>query len=882
MTGQRIVDTFFPLVKGGTAAVPGPFGSGKCITGDTKILVDNQLRRIKDIFESAVGEIESESEYETLIRLSKPSLVHTFNGKKIAMAHATHVYKGKSSRLVELCTRSGRKVRLTPSHKLFSLDEELNVAEKEAENLKKGDFVISPRKIDLHSDYIEVPIDFDCRIADKETVGKMCKAISDYIKRYKITKKELAKLMEVSYDVLIGYYTGRNLPTLSFLRKFENLTQTKIEFTLVKTERLSTPIKVPKYLTEELGEFFGFLMSDGMIRGRQTVIFFNKNKKLRERVAYLFKKLFNLDSKEVWARTVESVQVHSKPLANLLISLGYPKEKKSRKVVPPEILLLSPESVIKAFLIAYISGDGSVMDEEIEISTASIEMKDHICYLLLRLGVLFRARDRQLNGRTYHRISITAREAIKMHPYYNRESYFNSTDIVPMTSALFKKLLGDVKPFALEKEGISTAGYYVNQNLTVKTFQKMIHKLQMSSLQDFSQALDYVFCDEITEVTIIDGEYDVYDLTVPETHNFVGGDMPMILHNTVIQHQLARWSDAEIVVYIGCGERGNEMTDVLDEFPHLIDVKTGLPLMERTVLIANTSNMPVAAREASVYTGMTIAEYFRDQGLNVSLMADSTSRWAEAMREISSRLEEMPGEEGYPAYLASRLSEFYERAGIVICIGNDSDRIGSITAIGAVSPPGGDFSEPVTQNTLRLVKVFWALDARLAQRRHFPSINWLESYSLYVESISPWLSKNVASDWVELRAKALDILYREASLQEIVQLVGADALPEKERIILEVARVIREGFLQQSAFHQVDSYCSMKKQYDMLKTIIKFYETAEQVVEKGVPVNSIVNMNSRINISKLGFIHEEHFKEDLDRITKGMHQEFEKLLGGAK
>ncbi len=349
---------------------------------------------------------------------------------------------------------------------------------------------------------------------------------------------------------------------------------------------------------------------------------------------------------------------------------------------------------------------------------------------------------------------------------------------------------------------------------------------------------------------------------------------------SVIQHQIAKWSDAEIVVYIGCGERGNEMTDVLDEFPHLIDVRTGMPLMERTVLIANTSNMPVAAREASVYTGMTIAEYFRDQGFDVSLMADSTSRWAEAMREISSRLEEMPGEEGYPAYLASRLSEFYERSGRVSCLGSDSERTGSVTAIGAVSPPGGDFSEPVTQNTLRLVKVFWALDAKLAQRRHFPSINWLESYSLYVESISPWASKNIASDWMELRAKALDILYREASLQEVVQLVGADALPEKERIILEVARVIREGFLQQSAFHEIDSYCSMKKQHEMLKAIIKFYETAQQATDKGVPANSIVNMNSKTNISKLGFIHEEHFDEDMKKIIKGMDQEFERLVGG--
>ncbi len=351
---------------------------------------------------------------------------------------------------------------------------------------------------------------------------------------------------------------------------------------------------------------------------------------------------------------------------------------------------------------------------------------------------------------------------------------------------------------------------------------------------------------------------------------------------TVVQHQLAKWSDAEIVVYVGCGERGNEMTDVLVEFPHLVDPKTGNPLMERTVLIANTSNMPVAAREASVYTGMTIAEYFRDQGYNVSLMADSTSRWAEAMREISSRLEEMPGEEGYPAYLAARLSEFYERAGRMICLSSDGERIGSVTAIGAVSPPGGDFSEPVTQNTLRFVKVFWALDAKLAQRRHFPSINWLESYSLYAENLGTWFSKNIHPDWIELRLKAMEILQREAALQEIVQLVGSDALPEKERIILEVARMIREGFLQQSAFHDVDTYCSLKKQYQMMHMMIKFYEMAQNAIESGATANSISNMKSKVSISKSGLLPEDEFEMNMKKIIELAEDEFNKLIGGAK
>ena len=290
---------------------------------------------------------------------------------------------------------------------------------------------------------------------------------------------------------------------------------------------------------------------------------------------------------------------------------------------------------------------------------------------------------------------------------------------------------------------------------------------------------------------------------------------------TVTQQQLAKWSDAEIVVYIGCGERGNEMTEVLTEFPHLEDPKSGKPLMERTVLIANTSNMPVAAREASVYTGITIAEYFRDMGYDVSLMADSTSRWAEAMREISSRLEEMPGEEGYPAYLAARLSEFYERAGLVTTLNGAR---GSVSVIGAVSPPGGDFSEPVTQNTLRIVKVFWALDAKLSQRRHFPAINWLNSYSLYLEALHDYYDKEVSPEWNKIRSWAMEVLQKEAELQEIVQLVGSDALPESEQVTIEVARMIREIFLQQNAYDSVDTFCDMKKQYDMMKSIKTYAE----------------------------------------------------------
>ena len=345
---------------------------------------------------------------------------------------------------------------------------------------------------------------------------------------------------------------------------------------------------------------------------------------------------------------------------------------------------------------------------------------------------------------------------------------------------------------------------------------------------------------------------------------------------TVTQQQLAKWSDAEIVVYIGCGERGNEMTEVLTEFPHLEDPKSGKPLMERTVLIANTSNMPVAAREASVYTGVTIAEYFRDMGYDVSLMADSTSRWAEAMREISSRLEEMPGEEGYPAYLAARLSEFYERAGLVETLNGKS---GSVSVIGAVSPPGGDFSEPVTQNTLRIVKVFWALDAKLSQRRHFPAINWLNSYSLYLEALHDYYDKEVSPEWNKLRSWAMEILQKEAELQEIVQLVGSDALPESEQVTIEVARMIREIFLQQNAYDAVDTFCDMTKQYDMMKSIKIFAELAYAAQLAGVSPTQINGVKSKNELPQIKFIKD--YKPELAKIRKQMDDEFNTLRSAA-
>ncbi|WP_251545249.1 V-type ATP synthase subunit A [Pumilibacter intestinalis] len=337
---------------------------------------------------------------------------------------------------------------------------------------------------------------------------------------------------------------------------------------------------------------------------------------------------------------------------------------------------------------------------------------------------------------------------------------------------------------------------------------------------------------------------------------------------TVVQHQLAKWADADIIVYVGCGERGNEMTDVLNEFPNLLDPKTGQPLMKRTVLIANTSDMPVAAREASIYTGITIAEYFRDMGYNVAIMADSTSRWAEALREMSGRLEEMPGEEGYPAYLGSRLAEFYERAGIVKLLGSD-DRTGSVTAIGAVSPPGGDMSEPVSQATLRIVKVFWGLSASLAYKRHFPAIDWLTSYSLYSDRLAGWYADNVAPDYNTYRAAAMRVLQEEAQLDEIVRLVGVDALSPRDRLTMEAAKSIREDYLHQNAFHETDTYTSMTKQYKMLKLIIDYYRFGLEALEKSASLNDILSIAARDKIGRSKYVPESEI-ETLDKVFADM------------
>ena len=433
-------------------------------------------------------------------------------------------------------------------------------------------------------------------------------------------------------------------------------------------------------------------------------------------------------------------------------------------------------------------------------------------------------------------------------------------------------------PYGIEGKVVDIKIGEFNIDQTIATIETKNGKKEVCMLQKWPVRKGRPYYEKLSpEKPLITGQR-VIDTLFPIAKGGVAAvPGPFGSGKTVVQHQLAKWADADIIVYIGCGERGNEMTDVLNEFPELVDPRSGQPLMKRTVLIANTSDMPVAAREASIYTGITIAEYFRDMGYSVAIMADSTSRWAEALREMSGRLEEMPGEEGYPAYLSSRLAEFYERAGLVKVLGK-ANKEGSITAIGAVSPPGGDLSEPVSQSTLRIVKVFWGLSAQLAYKRHFPAIDWLTSYSLYSDRLGDWYTENVDEEWTALRAETMKILQEEASLDEIVRLVGMDALSPADRLTMETAKSIREDYLHQNAFHEVDTYASLKKQFKMLKLIIENDKLCRNALTKGVELEDLMLLPIKEKIGRSKYIEEKDLAS-FDELFKEMKQEIVSLEG---
>jgi V/A-type H+-transporting ATPase subunit A len=725
-----------------------------------------------------------------------------------------------------------------------------------------------PRDLPLEGDPEALELPPETRVADPAGREAVARRLREAAREEGISK--VSARLGISKDVYWNYALMRTAPPVPLAAKLGVSPQT------IRMAKASKSVRVSKSMTPELAEFLGLQLSDGTIKGGKVVEFYNNDAELRARYLLLLRDVFGLEGRERQDRTVVAVSVACRALVRMLEVWGVPTRRKSRTLSPPPALMASGKEALASFLRAYALGDGHFASEGLEIVTASGAMGSGLVYLFARLGIFARLTKKRVRDKPYYRVWVSPKEAARLFESYERPSYYDSYDVVPLSEEKVSGLRASLTTDGGDwRQALKNAAS--GQRMGRGNFRALRALISPSSplyewVGDMDTMLDCVLLDRVEEVRTWEEQTDVYDLTVEKTHNFVGGELPMILHNTVSGHQLSRWSDAKIVLYIGCGERGNEMTEVLRDFPELVDPHTGAPLMERTVLVANTSNMPVAAREASVYTGITMAEYYRDMGYHILLMADSTSRWAEAMREISSRLEEMPGEEGFPAYLSARLSEFYERAGRVTTLSGEE---GSISVVGAVSPAGGDFSEPVTQGTLRITKVFWALDTKLKERRHFPSVNWLTSYSLYAPSLEDWFRQNVNDAWPTIRAWAYRVLQEEAELEEIVRLVGADALPEDQQLTLEIARMIREYFLQQNAFHDVDTYSTLERQFALIEAIHRFSELGQRAQRLEVPVQEIVDLPSRALLARVKY--EEEFEKELKAAVSQMEEEFRAL-----
>ncbi len=899
LTGQRVIDTMFPIAMGGTAAVPGPFGSGKCITGDTPIaLATGEIKKIETIYHESFskGEVVYENKNETLIRLNAPLKLYSFYNGKVAESESRFIYKGKSDSVLKIKTRTGRMTKVTPVHKLFKLNESGEIKETPAKDLREGDYIVSIRKIkqETQEQKIDVYMLEDARTEDndiKENLKRMVKAARKQKLKINLDKRILQELTRNNMNPA---------PKLSWIKEiYSAFSASPPKISVVRGERYGKNIKIPEKMDEELSEFIGLYIAEGYIREEETVVFTNSDAVLLNRFLYLTKKLFGIDGRiERQKNKVTNAIINSVILSKFIKQLmngGYADTK-----YVPEFVLKADDKILSAFLKGYYLGDGSYYKGQIELSTASKRLQLELSYILTRLGIMHSLKTGKSLSKNY-RNRVFIRNLDELNRVYNvlkchDENYekiekiknyidskvysYTSIGIVPLSKSGIKSIYKKYSNYAkLKSNGIEISNYVgEEENFSANSFKRFVETISSSSgnekqlqyMNNLYGLLDFIYFDKITEIKKIKGPLDVYDFVTPEFgSNFVGGEGAMLLHNTVIQHQLAKWSDADVIVYVGCGERGNEMTEILTTFPELKDPKSGKPIMDRTILIANTSNMPVAAREASIYTGITLAEYYRDMGYSVAVMADSTSRWAEALRELSGRLEEMPGEEGYPAYLGRRIGEFYERSGRAKLL---SGKVGSATIIGAVSPPGGDISEPVSQNTLRVTRVFWALDASLANARHFPSINWLNSYSLYTDGLDEWYRKNIAEDWPELRNKALATLQKEAEINEIVQLVGYDALPESDKLILDVAKILREDYLQQNAYDDVDTYASSNKQYKMLKIINEIFDTEKAAIEKHVPMEKLQNPIIKETVARLRYTKEEEIDEKIKDIEKALEE----------
>ncbi|HDD26840.1 MAG TPA: V-type ATP synthase subunit A [Acidilobales archaeon] len=815
--------------------------------------------------------------------------------------------------MVRIKTASGRVIEVTPIHKLPIYNPDGYIEEREARDIAPGTYLVIPRKISIPAETPRIPIEelgkYDDVVSrDSEVNEKVRKVLRQmlsrglvdkivketglskltirgiiYSKQYSVPLKLIVAINRLSKDEVIGY------PTILGLR------------------RSKYSIRVPHYINCDIAELLGLIVSNGMVTHR-TIRFFSNNDMIRKRFNVLLEKAFGIRGKERVFNAVKSIEVNSALLARLFKLLGIPDKRKSRKVRVPLIIMRSPEEIIAAFIRGLYLGDGTFSKNTVEYMSGSKELITDLSYLLTRLGILYSVKFGKGKNRLYiSRIPeltkfyrVILREAPCIKNIENLKRYIGSRrqeqlsrEAIPISSKLLREVYRALSKRKLGARGINVGNYvYGYENPSRSGLLKLATTLGSISYQEqmkierlltvvsnLVNLLEHIALDKVEEVEVLRRHTTVYDLTVEDTHNFIGGLIPVIYHNTVTLQELTKWSYANVTIYIGCGERGNEMADALHSFLKLQDPRSGRPLIERAIFIANTSNMPVAAREASIYMGITIAEYFRDMGYDVLLVADSTSRWAEAMREISGRLEEMPGEEGFPAYLGSRIAEFYERTGRVIALG-DPERVGSVTVVGAVSPPGADFSEPVTQNTLRYIRTLLALDVALANRRHFPAINWLISYSLYVDEVADWWAKNVHPKWKEYRTKTMELLQREAELSEVVRLVGPDALPEPDKLVLEVAKMIREDFLFQSAYHPIDKHSPPERTMMMIEAILKFYEYAKKAVEHGYPVSEIRSLPIRYKIARMRDIPKEEFKKRMEELMKEIETTFIKLLSG--
>jgi len=895
LTGQRVIDFFFPLARGGKAAIPGGFGTGKCVLPRTPVLLaDGGVVAIDDLFrEVKGGEPDYSLDEEVFETGSKNIKVYAFDGEKFVKARVTHVYRGYTDRVVRIKTASGRVLEVTPSHKLPLFNPGGYIEFVEAVRLKPMDYIVVPREILIRTEkLVKTPLE---QLAEDDSVVSRDDVVNDIVRKIirslpgDVLSDICVKTGLSMEDVRSIAHSKGSIP-LKLIKHLHGMINGVGYPKYIGLREDGERIKVPEVFDNDLAEFLGLLLSRGLIKD-SGVVFNSDNPVLRERFSELAGKLFEVEVLEKRCEASVCVEIASRLLTMFLKTLGIPFNDLSGSIALNNILK-SPEEVVASFLRGYYLGSGRFTEYGLELYSVSKKMTSLLAYVLTRLGILYSIADDgyvlKITGLSDLNkfIQVISRNApsIKNIEWINELSSSmieEKRKVVEETSSS-QMVLGEhsssshvyVEMYSTDQEGLGVKQISVGNNvMLIKVRDKMDKRVSKKHYRVLKQfALD-----RVVEVTVVDMKTPVYDITVEYYHNFVGGEIPTIFHNTVTLHQLTKWSHVDIAIFVGCGERGNEMADALHSFRRLKDPRTGKLLVNRSVFIANTSNMPVAAREASVFLGVTIGEYFRDMGYNVLIVADSTSRWAEAMREISGRLEELPGEEGFPAYLGSRLASFYERSGMVKTLGKP-DRVGSLTIMGAVSPPGADFSEPVTQATLRIVRALYALDVALAYRRHYPAINWLTSYSLYVENVADWWHKNVDPEWRSMRERALNILQREAELEELVRLVGVEALPEEDKLLLEVARMIREDFLAQNAFHEIDTYCPARKAALMMRTILLFYDLGREALEKGVTVDKIRGLKVRARIARMKEIPNIDYEPEFRNLYEEIKKEYMDLI----